>query len=215
MNYVKKHLRKKIYILILFALCLSACTAQSSESCSPVVLQSSDGSQDVSSELNISARDVFVEKFAFDVDVLYCNIEDSFYELLLNNPIDSWRDSQSNTASFSEMLEIESRAYNNWIRECNSSVVYLCERYPNLSEDIIAEQSAWETYVNSYVENAEMMVYGMEINGALQWLNIAIKKTDLARQRAFHLAYLEYVSLLYDSSHATNAPSNEIDIIFS
>ena len=221
----RNHLFLVIIVILVFS--LGACASQTNNNASTFTSSTLATTEDKDIVFCVSCldekvegctsnREKFLKKYSSDYDFLYCEIDDTFYELLLNNPIDGWRESrQLDVMSFSEMRETEFRAYSNWIRECNASVAFLCENFPDISEAIAAEQLAWEKYINSYVQNMEMTVYNMGIGGELQWLNIDIEKTNLARQRAFHLAYLEYISILHLSPCSESNAWELIEITFS
>ena len=219
MKYIdtKRIFTKKASLLLTFmisALLACACSPHAdAEKSSPTLSDSSDDYEQSNGGLQSYFHDQFMEKYATDFNFLFYEIDDSFYEILLNNPIDQWRNKQANTESFSEMLDVEERVYSNWIRECDSSIAFLCEQYPNLSQKIHEEQAAWKTYIDLLTKNAEMMIYHLDVDGALQWVNIAVKKTDLARERAFNLMYLEYMTIhtinLFDEKQ--NSYSFEIE----
>lgn len=155
-----------------------------------------------------SFKKQFESKYIYSLDSLYLvTIDDCFYQILVENPIDAWYDEEMDKAtSPNSYIEVDEVAQANWSREIKSSLQVLCELLPERTQSFVDEQEAWEHALEIKLDNIQQIARDLFIDGSEQYALLATEQTKLMRERAFYLMYMEYVTVELQS------PPNSIDL---
>ncbi len=209
---MKHHATGFVCLLIAAILLLCSCETQTEEksqseisdtsaaqSTSDVASQNSIPSEDASEPAPAAqeetARDLFIAKYGYNIDSYsWLSEDDTFYEALLNNPIEAWQTEQSVTDSTTaEMCFTQDWASENWKREIERAIGWLSETLPELQEKLTEGQKAWETSLNAELALDQDVLSQLEAYGTLYQVLCANEFCNACRDRAFHLMYLEYL----------------------
>ena len=213
------------FILVLSVLLINSCGAQMDGSDSSTQEESSrdDASKEDNGVSNVSSvesvtpqveedaqsfKKQFESKYIYSLDPLYLvTIDDCFYQILVENPIDAWYEKEiAKATSPNSYIEVNEVAQANWSREIKSSLQFLCELLPERTQSLIDEQEACEHALEIKLNNVQQIARDLFIDGSEQYALLATEQTKLIRERAFHLMYMEYITVKLQS------PANSIDL---
>lgn len=172
-----------------------------------IVSSGESGTSQVEEDVQ-SFKKQFESKYIYSLDPLYLvTIDDYFYQILVENPIDAWYDEEmAKATSPNSYIEVDEVAQANWSREIKSSLQVLCELLPERTQSFVDEQEAWEYALEIKLDNIQQIARDLFIDGSEQYALLATEQTKLMRERAFYLMYMEYVTVKLQS------PPNSINL---
>ena len=183
---------------------------------SNVSIAASNESETSQEEDAQSFKEQFESKYEYGLDSLYLvPIDDWFYQILVENPIDAWHDAEIEKAtSPNGYIEVDEVAQANWSREINSSLQVLCELLPDRAQSLMDEQEAWDNALEMKLDNIQKIARDLFIDGTGQYASLAAEQTELMRERAFYLMYMEYVTVTVQSPPNTIGLEQQLAIQF-
>ena len=144
-------------------------------------------------------RELFIEKYGYDIDCYSCLVSDELYGVLLQNHIEKWSAENrpiSNTTS--EMLECEETIAQKWEDEIEDKLNYLKAHIP---QDTYTKLQQYVEAAKAFAltENmlSEDIMRDLEFYGSYSSVELKQNINDKYRSIAFELSYIQYI---YDNN---------------